>query len=176
MTLTKHICERRLISCKISTKYLCVIHFLSRSFLAVTHFVILCSGYRFAEVIRSNCKEVADLRFVHPNAAQLTYFSQNPQIWNLCIYRWELCSLASCSLLSACFFFSLFLLCLPDMCASAIFRENQSRLCRVRYAAMCVPFNVSCLCNLGPSTLQKPWVKIAWVLATLHGWLKVLLF
>ena len=41
---------------------LCVIDFLSRSFLAVTHFVILCSGYRFAEGIR----------FVHPNAAQLS--------------------------------------------------------------------------------------------------------
>ena len=33
----------------------------------------------------------------------------------------------SCSLLSACFSFSLFLFCLPDMCACAIFRENQNK-------------------------------------------------
>ena len=42
-------------------------------------------------------KEVVDLRFVHPNAAQLqnlTYFSQNPQIQNWCIQWWEICSLA----------------------------------------------------------------------------------
>ena len=39
-----------------------------------------------------------------------------------------------------------------------------------------VPFNVSGLCNLGTDTLQKPRDKIAWVSATLHGWLKALLF
>ena len=39
-----------------------------------------------------------------------------------------------------------------------------------------VRFNVSGLCNLGPETLQRPRDKIAWVSATLHGWLKVLLF
>ena len=33
----------------------------------------------------------------------------------------------SCSLLSAWFSFSLFLFCLPDMCASAIFRKNQNK-------------------------------------------------
>ena len=38
-----------------------------------------------------------------------------------------------------------------------------------------VPFNVSCSCSLDTDTLQKLWVKIAWVLATLHGWLKILL-
>ena len=39
-----------------------------------------------------------------------------------------------------------------------------------------VPFNVSGLYNLGTDTLQKPRDKIAWVSATLHGWLKALLF
>ena len=38
-----------------------------------------------------------------------------------------------------------------------------------------VPFNVSGFCTLGPDTLQKPRDKTAWVSATLHGWLKVLL-
>ena len=37
------------------------------------------------------------------------------------------------------------------------------------------PFNVSGLCNLGSDTLREPVDKIAWVSATLHGWLKVLL-
>ena len=32
-----------------------------------------------------------------------------------------------CSLLSACFSFGLFLFCLPDMCACAIFWENQNK-------------------------------------------------
>ena len=39
-----------------------------------------------------------------------------------------------------------------------------------------VPLNVSCLYNLGSDTLWKPQVKIAWVSAVLHGWLKVLVF
>ena len=51
-----------------STTYFCVIYFLSWSFLAVTHFVILCSGYHFAEGIKQNCKEVDDFQFVYPNA------------------------------------------------------------------------------------------------------------
>ena len=38
-----------------------------------------------------------------------------------------------------------------------------------------VPFNVSGLRTLGPDTLQKLRDKAAWVSATLHGWLKVLL-
>ena len=38
-----------------------------------------------------------------------------------------------------------------------------------------VPFNVSCSCSLDTDTLRKLQVKIAWVLATLHGWLKILL-
>ena len=33
----------------------------------------------------------------------------------------------SCALLSTCFSFSLFLFCLPDMCACAIFWENQNK-------------------------------------------------
>ena len=45
------------------------------------------------------------------------------------------------------------------------------------YSADCydVPFYVSSLCNLGPDTLRKPRDNIAWVSATLHDWLKVLL-
>ena len=81
-----------------NTTYSCIIYFLSWSFLVVTHFDILCSGYRFAEVIRQNCKEVVDLRFVHPNAAQLsdTFFSKSTDTKLLYsyIYWWELCSLA----------------------------------------------------------------------------------
>ena len=81
-----------------NTTYSCIIYFLSWSFLAVTHFVILCSGYRFAEVIRLNCKEVVDLRFVHPNAAQLPdiFFSKSTdtKLVYSYIYWWELCSLA----------------------------------------------------------------------------------
>ena len=61
-----------LISCKMRAIYSCVTYFYSWSFLAVNHFVILCSGYRLAEGIWKNCKEVVDLRFVHPNAAQLS--------------------------------------------------------------------------------------------------------
>ena len=92
-----------------STTYLCVVYFLSRSFLAVTHFVILCSGYRFTEGIR----------FVHPNAAQLSaIFSQNPQIRNWCINWWKLCSLAVHYFPGV--FLSVFFFCLPDMCAYAI--------------------------------------------------------
>ena len=34
-------------------------------------FIIPRSRHRFADGIRKNCKEVADPRFVHPNAAQL---------------------------------------------------------------------------------------------------------
>ena len=109
-----------------STTYLCVIYFLSRSFLAATHFFILCSGYRFAEVIRQNCK-VVDLRFVHPNAAQLSgiFFSKSTDTKLVYILVGTL--FTSCSLLSACFSFSLFLFCLLDMCACAIFRENQNK-------------------------------------------------
>ena len=35
-----------------------------------------------------------------------------------------------------------------------------------------VPFNFSGLYNLVPGTLRKPRDKIAWISATLHGWLK----
>ena len=52
----------------------------------------------------------------------LAYFSQNPQIRNCRIYWWKFCSL-----LSPCFSFSLFLFCLPDTCACAVFRENQNK-------------------------------------------------
>ena len=109
-----------------STTYLCVIYFLSPPFLSVTHFVIPCSGYRFAEVIRQNCK-VVDLRFVHPNAAQLSgiFFSKSTDKKLVYILVGTLFS--SCSLLSACFSFSLFLFCLLDMCACAIFWENQKK-------------------------------------------------
>ena len=100
-----------------STTYLCVIYFLSRSFLAVTHFVILCSGYRFAEGIR----------FVHPNAAQLSaiFFSKSTD--TKLVYKLVGTLFTSSSLLSACFSFSLFFFCLPDMCACSIFRENQNK-------------------------------------------------
>ena len=118
---------RWLISCKMSTTYLCVIYFLSWSFLAVTHFLILCSGYRFAEGIWQNCKEVVDLRFVHRNAVQLSgiFFPKSTDTKLAYILVWTL--FTSCSLLSMCFSFSLFLFCLPDMCACAIFRENQNK-------------------------------------------------
>ena len=117
---------RWLISCKISTAYMCVVCFLSRSFLAVTHFVILCSGYRFAEGIQSNCKEVVDLRFVHPNAGQLSGIFFPKSIDMKLVYKLVGTLFTSCSLLSTCFSFSLFLFCLPDMCAYAIFPENQN--------------------------------------------------
>ena len=37
---------------QLQNEHMCVIYFLSRSFVALAHFVILCSGYRFAEGIR----------------------------------------------------------------------------------------------------------------------------
>ena len=46
-----------LISCKMSTTYSCIIYFLSQSFLAVTHFVILCSGYRLLKVYHKIVKK-----------------------------------------------------------------------------------------------------------------------
>ena len=62
-------------------------------------------------------------KFVHRMLRScLPYFSQNPQIRNWCIKGWEFCSL-----LSTCFSISLFLFCLPDMCACAIFWENQNK-------------------------------------------------
>ena len=81
----------------------------------------------FAEVIPKNCKEVVDLRFVHPNAAQLSgiFFSKSTDTKLVYILVGSL--LTSCSLLSACFSFSLFLFCLPNMCSCAIFRENQNK-------------------------------------------------
>ena len=59
------------------------------SLLAVIHFIL--RWYRFTDGIRKNCKEVVDLRFVHPNAPHcLAYFSQNSQIRNWCINWWKL--------------------------------------------------------------------------------------
>ena len=49
-----------------------------------------------------------------------------------------------CSLLSACFSFGLFLFCLPDMCAFAIFQENQNKckrsigLCHFIFLSICL--------------------------------------
>ena len=78
-----------------STTYSCIIYFLSQSFLAVTHFVILCSGYRLLKVYHKIVKKQLTfdlyIRMLH-NC--LAYFSQNPQIRNWCIYWWDLCSLA----------------------------------------------------------------------------------
>ena len=110
-----------------STPYLCVIYFLSRSFLAGTHFVILYSGYRFAEGIRSNCKEVVDLQFVHPKSARLSGIFLSKSTGMKLVYKLVGTLFTSCSLFSACFSFSLILFCLPGMCACAIFRENQNK-------------------------------------------------
>ena len=97
--------------------YLCVIYFISWLFLAVTHFVILCAGYCFAE----------GMRFVHQNAAQLSgiFFSKSAD--TKLVYKLVGTLFTSCSLLSACFFSSLFLFCLPDVCTCAIFGENQNK-------------------------------------------------
>ena len=100
-----------------SITYLCVIYFISWLFLAVTHFVILCAGYCFAEGMRF------DIRMLH-NC--LAYFSQNLQIRNWCINLWGLCSQAAHYFLHI-FFSSLFLFCLPDVCTCAIFGENQNK-------------------------------------------------
>ena len=90
-------------------------------------FVILCSRYCFAEGIRKNCKELVDLQFVHPKSAQLSrIFLSEPTDTKL-VLKLVGNLFTSCSLLSTCFSFSLFLFCLPDMCACAIFRENQNK-------------------------------------------------
>ena len=94
----------------------------------MTHFVILCSGYRLAEVIRQNCKEVVDLRFVHPNAAQLSGIFFSKYTDTKLVYKLVGTLFTSCSLLSAC----LFLFCLSDMCACTIFPENQNK-CKPSY-------------------------------------------
>ena len=52
----------------------------------------------YVRILRNNC---------------LGYFSQNPQIRNWCKNWWELCLFTSCSLLSMCFSFSLFIFVLP---------------------------------------------------------------
>ena len=67
-----------------------------------------CSLLRisFAEGIPWNCKEVVDLRLVHPNAAQLSgiFFSKSTDTKLVYILVGFL--FTSCSLLSACFSFS----------------------------------------------------------------------
>ena len=103
----------------------CVIYFLSQSFLAVTHFVVLCSGYHFAKGIQWNCKGVDDLRFAHPNAVQLSdiFFSKSTDA--KLVYKLVGTLVTCCWPLSTAFSFSLILFCLPDMCACAVFGENQ---------------------------------------------------
>ena len=114
---------RWLTSCKISTTYSCVIFFSqSINFLSLTH-LILFPGYRFAIGIQYNCKEVVDLRFVHPNAAQLSDIFFQKFTDTRLVYK----LVGVCSLLSTCSSFSLFLFCLPDMYPCAILRENQNK-------------------------------------------------
>ena len=89
-----------------------LICFLSRLFLSVPHFVILCSGYRFADGIQWKCKEVVDLRFVHLNAAQLPgiFFPKSTDM-NL-LYKLVGTLFTSCWLLFMCFLFQ-FIFVLP---------------------------------------------------------------
>ena len=61
-----------LISCKMSTTYSCVIYFLSQLFSLLIADDLFRSGYRFANDLWQNCKEVVDLRFIHRNAPQLS--------------------------------------------------------------------------------------------------------
>ena len=104
--------------------YIFVRYFFSQStnFLSLTH-LILFPGYRFAIGIQYNCKEVVDLRFVHPNAAQLSDIFFQKFTDTRLVYK----LVGVCSLLSTCSSFSLFLFCLPDMCTCAILRENQNK-------------------------------------------------
>ena len=130
-----------------STTYSCVIYFLSWSFLAVIHFVILCSGCRFAEGIRKIVKKLLtfDL-YIRMLRNCLAYFSQNPQIRNWCIYWCEVCSLAVHYFPR--FFLSAYFCFASQVCAHAQFfgkiKTNASRLffctCRFLLFLLCFTF------------------------------------
>ena len=82
--------------------------------------------------------------FVHPNAVQLSgiFFSNSTD--TKLAYKLVETLFTRCSLLSACFSFGLFLFCLPDTCAFAIFQENQNKckrsigLCHFIFLSICL--------------------------------------
>ena len=140
--------------------------FLVSHFQHLNHFLILCSGYRFAEGIQKNYKEVADLHNLYARMMCncLVYFSQNPQIqnWRIKLVR---TLFTSCSLLSTCFPFSLFLFCLPDMCACQIcapgkIKTNASRLQLASQPASQVN-DLSQVASWAVGSLAKPASELA---------------